>query len=601
MTPTMEPGDRQPARLARLTAWTRKHPRLTGVGVIVSSLVLVGVAVVLGWTLLTDRPQVGLTDATPSATPAPTSEASASPSGSPDPTETTATSPSLDPGLAWPPVGTDPGPVRRYYMVWATVTVNELNVRSGPGEEDPSVGQLNAGDLVLAPYGPNPDGWAEVIADGVAGYVNGGPADDPYLLATKTPWNAHVTSLSGVASNGDAYVAFGPETSEDYLLVAGDASSLILRSTDGETWTQHDGPPGRVFAVAGGPNGFVASSGGHGGVMFTTFSPDGRTWEKAEVGGYAAVASGPGGWVATNGAGSVLGSSDGRTWGDSLLLNENVSADAIASSEAGYVVYGRGVPTAWASADGATWTPFQLADGLGITDIELSGNRVLVLATTADDHRTIVLRGILAASGAVTIDGSSPISIDDAGYGVHSITAGPEGILAVGWNLANLVPIAWTSVDGASWTRHDLEDGALGGSVTSQAVWGSGGWVTLERATQGAGGPTHPGSGRPGHAVDGAAQQLWRSSDGTSWMPTGDAVAYEGPKPPCPPPSQVNTLVLLYLGSFADACFGDTSLTVRGYVPVIDGVGGVAGLVPSRRGSRERSRAGTSVPPSVWT
>ncbi len=580
MTPTVEPGEQPPSRIERLTAWMREHPRATGAGAIVSALVLVGVTVVLGWMLLADRPQVGRTDATPTATPEPTSEASASPSGSPTPTDSTAPSPSLDPGLGWPPIGTDPGPLSGAYMVWATVTVDDLNVRSGPDPEDSVVGQLNAGDLVLAPYGIFAEGWYQVVADGVAGYVNGGPAADPYLLATKTPWNAHVTNLAGVASDGSAYVAFGPERASDYLSLGGDAGSLILYSTDGETWTEVDGPDGTVFSVAGGPSGFIAFSGGHGGVTWTTFSPDGLTWGESVFGAASSAAEGPGGWVAATGSG-VMRSADGLTWDEPVTLGDGSSSvSEIAASEAGYVVYERGATEAWTSSDGVTWSQLQVADGLGIVDIELDGDRLHLLGTLADDGRPILLPGTLASSGAAAIDGGSPVSIDVADYSVHGISASPDGLLALGWNIADLVPVAWTSEDGATWAREDLATDALGGSVGQPPVWGSAGWIALGTATEGAGVAPASGMGRPWQAIDGAAQELWRSADGAEWVATGDPIAYEGPLPPCPPTAGVSTLVLLYLGSFANACFGETTLTIRGHVPSLEGLGGCCWATP---------------------
>jgi hypothetical protein len=170
--------------------------------------------------------------------------------------------------------------------------------------------------------------------------------------------------------------------------------------------------------------------------------------------------------------------------------------------------------------------------------------------------------------------------VGGAGYQVAGITAGPDGLLAVGWNVSDLVPVAWASEDGASWSRQDLAADALGGSVGAPPVWGTAGWVALATATDGAGAASRDGIGRPGQAIDGAAQQLWRSADGAAWVPTGDPVGYDGPLPPCPPPSEASTLVLLYLGGFGDACFGDSSLTIRAQVPVIEGLGGCCWPTP---------------------
>jgi hypothetical protein len=73
--------------------------------------------------------------------------------------------------------------------------------------------------------------------------------------------------------------------------------------------------------------------------------------------------------------------------------------------------------------------------------------------------------------------------------------------------------------------------------------------------------------------LDGAGQALWASTDGESWERTA-TIAYDGPTPLCPPATEVTTLVLLYLGSFAGDCLGDASMTITGWMPDIQGLGG---------------------------
>jgi len=169
------------------------------------------------------------------------------------------------------------------------------------------------------------------------------------------------------------------------------------------------------------------------------------------------------------------------------------------------------------------------------------------------EGHSLLLRGALAASGAVTWN-APPAPIDN-GLIVDSISHGPDGLLALGWDVGALVPVLWRSTDGASWQRLNAPADSLGGSVGPEPAWGAGGWVGL------------------GTAVDALGQQLWRSADGESWSPTGDPVELMT-RPPCPPADEVSTLVLMYLGPFAEQCFGDTSVTVRGWVPLVEGLGG---------------------------
>jgi hypothetical protein len=51
-------------------------------------------------------------------------------------------------------------------------------------------------------------------------------------------------------------------------------------------------------------------------------------------------------------------------------------------------------------------------------------------------------------------------------------------------------------------------------------------------------------------------------------------LAYRGPDPPCPTAAQATTLILVFLDSMAETCFGEASLTIRGWSPTPDGVGG---------------------------
>jgi hypothetical protein len=216
----------------------------------------------------------------------------------------------------------------------------------------------------------------------------------------------------------------------------------------------------------------------------------------------------------------------------------------------------------WASPDGARWVPVHFGtDPAWIADVELVGTKLLVVLRAGAgagtdpyaESRSILLRGTMATSGAVSWD--APVVLFDGGLLVDSIGHGPDGLLAFGWDAGALVPVAWESADGTSWNRLSTSEGLLGGSVGPEPVWGAGGWVAL------------------GTSPDGAGQQLWRSTGGTSWSPAGDPNTLRD-RPPCPPPDEVSTLVLMYLGPLADQCFGQTPLTIRVWVPVPPDIGG---------------------------
>ncbi|HEX7171905.1 MAG TPA: SH3 domain-containing protein, partial [Candidatus Limnocylindria bacterium] len=450
--------------------------------------------------------------------------------------------------------------------------VDDLNVRSGPGPDHDVVGQVDNGDLVLTPYGFHPDRWAQVIGDEIAGYVNAGTAEAPFLLRVPTPWNAYTAALVGVASNGSDYLAYGYGSMQDHQILGGDPTSVLLFSEDGESWAPVAAPPPAVHGLSGGPDGWVALSFGHGGTTFVTFSPDGRTWEGSTMRPGSSVAHGPGGWVITN-SNLLFRSADGRNWDEVIELGATTALTAIAGSDSGYVAYERGGRRLMGSRDGVNWTDVTLPTAAWIADVDLVGDRVLALFRSEGSGVSTVQRGILEPSGTVAWDESAPGAVVGDAYRIHSVAVGPEGLLALGWNIADLTPASWSSPDGDEWTRLNLAGDALGGSVTTTPAWGAGGWITLGTAPEGAGPAPHGGIIASGTVLAGAAQALWASTDGESWEPTA-TVAYDGATPPCPPAAEVTTLVLMYLGSLAGECLGDASMTVTGWVPDIQGLGG---------------------------
>jgi hypothetical protein len=555
-----------------LAAWVRRHQRAVGIGSVVAAVALLGIAIGLGWAIYNGgREPAQLETPSASADSSSRPEASISATDGPIPSS----GPSLSPRPPWPPAPV--GDTFLYSTIWAVSTVDNLNIRTGPGTEHRVIGQLDAGDLVLVieccEGGPDIS-WAHVATDGAIGYVSEGLEGQPWLLSTPTPWKSFATRLAGVASNGSAYLAYGNTGAFDYWPYEGGQASLLVVSDDGASWTElEEGarPYGSVTDVAGGPGGWVALSSGYPDVHLASFSADGRTWEDLHdqpYGGAGAVAFGPGGWVVVSGV-SAMRSADGRSWSEPVAFAAGplggMRLDRLESSDAGYIAFARGGLDAgglWASPDGARWVPVHFGtDPAWIADVELVGTKLLVVLRAGAgagtdpyaEGRSILLRGTMATSGAVSWD--APVVPFDDGRLVDSISQGSDGLLALGWDAEALLPVAWESADGTSWQRLSTSEGLLGGSVGPEPVWGAGGWVGL------------------GSSPDGAGQQLWRSADGTSWSPTGDPIMVRE-RPPCPPPGEVSTLVLMYLEPFAGECFGQTSLTVRGWVPAIDGLGG---------------------------
>ena len=147
-------------------------------------------------------------------------------------------------------------------------------------------------------------------------------------------------------------------------------------------------------------------------------------------------------------------------------------------------------------------------------------------------------RGTLGADGNVAWDGPAA-SIESGAFHVDRITKNPDGLLAVGWDETDLVPALWTSDDGAAWDRVADGPDALDSVSSFEPEWGPAGWV------------------EPG---------LKRSTDGKAWLEPEYSLEYDGPVPPCPPAEKVSTIVLSYLGPYAEGCLGETSVTIRGVV-----------------------------------
>ena len=520
----------------RLGDWARAHPRLLGASVIVAALALAGIAVIIATTLFSSVPVAGEADPTPG--PSGTSSASASAEPSATVAASASAEPTPIPGPEWPPVA-DPAVDFLLPPMWAVAVVDDLNVRSGPGAEFTAVAQLDAGDLAKVIDVQSP-GWVSVAVDGAIGYASVGPEGDPYLRATKTPWEATFGSMAGVASDGEVYLAYGSHAQFDYgPYELHGLPALALRSDDAVTWTPLDaGPEWSIKSVAPSDAGWVAVVEIPLGGTLVAFSADGQTWEDA-VGvdsGLSAVAHGPSGWVATGESGSWT-SVDGQTWNGPYAIGSGdpPAQLQLESSADGYVAFDRFSDALFTSVDGMTWASNDHG-GFRVSDAELVGDEVWVVVV-AEDGATTVRRGSVGAGGVAW--GPAPTGIGGTDLHVDRISSGPEGMLAVGWEEASLEAIVWRSGDGATWQRVTAGADGLSKVGPFEPVWGPAGWV----------GP-----------------DLERSSDGEAWLPSEYELGYDGPVPPCPPADEVSTIVLSYLGRFATECFGEGSITIRGWV-----------------------------------
>ncbi len=171
-----------------------------------------------------------------------------------------------------------------------------------------------------------------------------------------------------------------------------EASDWMAISDGPGPWTPAGSPlTGPDTVVLVGYRGSTAPTKGRQPFDVTTsawFSPDGTTWNEAELAGgdgsaVRAVTAGPAGYAAVGmdkDGGRIWHSPTGEAWTEvSNGAASNSTIYAVAAGPAGYVAVGemttgkgkkqRQIPTAWTSADGTTWTPAPMADvpGIGVS------------------------------------------------------------------------------------------------------------------------------------------------------------------------------------------------------------------------------------------
>ena len=107
------------------------------------------------------------------------------------------------------------------------VTANTLNIRGGPGEDQPILGQLRAGDTVRI-IARTPDGaWAKIEREGADAWVAA-----RYLTDAARPAPARSAAPARTTTGLTGKIAFQTRTGGDIYLINADGSNL-QRVTDG--------------------------------------------------------------------------------------------------------------------------------------------------------------------------------------------------------------------------------------------------------------------------------------------------------------------------------------------------------------------------------
>jgi hypothetical protein len=307
------------------------------------------------------------------------------------------------------------------------------------------------------------------------------------------------TTESAPAAGGATTAAPTPDASDAGAAGAAGAAELSIAGLDGAA----------LQGITQGAQGSLVVVGSDGSAAAAWSQSDGA-WQRGDVEDaedvdrLRTVASGAGGLVAFGGGDDQPStgwtSDDGTVWTPFAAEGIDVRVNAVTADGAGWVAVGdRIAPEGGGSAagvvlrsdDGVTWTV--------VTDRLRAGDGTVSDVAVGDG--VVVAVGFDTAGGRIWRDPASqrrPIGGDVAGTSIQGVAATGDGFVALGRNLGDLRAVAWTSQDGETWERHDLEGDAF--EPTDE--------VNDLTATD-------DGLVAAGSSPDGGV--LWTSDDGLSW------------------------------------------------------------------------------------
>jgi hypothetical protein len=151
---------------------------------------------------------------------------------------------------------------------------------------------------------------------------------------------------------------------------------------------------------------------------------------------------------------------------------------AVAATSRGFVAVGSadGQPAVWTSADGQAWTLADLSPaGATLRQVAAAGDRVVIMGVNAAGAPLTMLSVNGGGTWEPTMLPTTGLPTQDV---VTALTAGPAGFTAIGesGSPGDQQIVAWTSPDGADWTRAQV--GVPGGNRAIAAVAASGPAIT---------------------------------------------------------------------------------------------------------------------------
>jgi hypothetical protein len=400
----------------------------------------------------------------------------------------------------------------------------------------------------------------------------------PTATASASPTLAPVvipepTTIYNLIATHGGFLAIGSAPS------SGDDVNVLLRApSDASEWRRIDTPAfGRIFDAAAGSSSEIIltntkqdlsgtysvwrSTDGQYWTLDTGWTADGTTAPVLATGG-------PAGFLILGSTGptsNVWTSSDAKTWAHASI---GPAIEGAAVVNGGFLAYSQTDRKIYASVNGTAWqavsSPVNASGNQTIRRIFSVGANVVALTCPVVEPSscsvwTSTLEGPAGSLSLQWKAASDPQVMD--GYSVTAASGTTTRGFMWGYDLTTYGRVAWTSNDGASWSRTPLADAALGAGMPGGFAAGTSAVVAY--------GWTEP------NAV-GVGRELWQSVDGLSWTPANAPMVPPPPQVaagPCPAAPTLQQLV--DIGSAkAASCYGQTSLTLRAYSSNCGGCGG---------------------------
>jgi hypothetical protein len=439
------------------------------------------------------------------------------------------------------------------------------------------VGMLKKGAFAFADHDPNQplatDGyrWMQVNVPEPIGWIAVGTATTTFVQVYATPPFRASGEIRDLISGGGRYAMIvTPPDSTDHA-----RPSFIATSADGATWRRADMSafgPYAPLQIAWGPTGWlaVAQVGEAGGKPWLWRSRDALTWTSA-----GSVATSPAGdgyperligslrgyllWMRAGASGVQLWySPDGVAWVESFPKERFSRGEVrLVATPVGFYLWdanfsGESVGRAGEfSAGGRTWSTAESGPAGYTAQVLQVENGLLGVDLDPATGAIQVWTGHISGQQLAWIpEPESDLQLE--GFGLAAVASDGRRALLVGANRSTNAPGAWVG-SGVDWAPIALPADALGGTPT-QAASGPAGFVLVGyRPTLRGGNPI-----------------VWHQISG-GWAPESTPILPLVPNPTsanCTQSLPRDAASLYALDrALAVICFGDASITLRGYAP----------------------------------